>query len=51
MVPFSAGYAADAVTRTLTEAGTGYGGSPSTTTITCGPFTAEYPPEERIGGR
>lgn len=51
LLPFTAAYAAGPVTRTFTEATAGYGQSASTTTVTCGPFTAEFPPEERIGGR
>ena len=51
-VPFSVRYAADAVTQAYTVAGAGpYNNADLATQIELGPFTAEYPPEERLGGR
>ncbi len=51
-VPFSTRYAADAVTQSHTVAGASpYNSADLNTRIELGPFTAEYPPEERLGGR
>ena len=51
-VPFSVRYAADAVTQSHTVAGASpYNNADLATRIELGPFTAEYPPEERLGGR
>ena len=51
-VPFSVRYAADAVTQSHTVAGASpYNTADLATRIELGPFTAEYPPGERLGGR
>ena len=51
-VPFSAGYTANAVTQSHTVAGASpYNNADLATRIELGPFTAEYPPQERLGGR
>lgn len=51
-VGFSPAYAAGVVTQayTATRSST-YNSADQATRIACGPFTAEYPPEERLGGR
>ncbi len=50
-VPFSGAWRADTITTTFSEAAGGYGGAPSATTFACGPFSSEFPPDERVGGR
>ena len=49
---FSAAYGAAVVAQTHVNAGSSpYNDADAVTTITCGPFGAEYPPELQVGGR
>ena len=51
-VPFSAAYAADATIQSHTVArASPYNSADLATRIELGPFTAEYPPQEWLGGR
>lgn len=52
VVPFSTAYGADTVSQSYTVPRAGpYNEAAVTTAIACGPFTAEFPPEDRKGGR
>jgi hypothetical protein len=52
VVPFSTAYGADRVTQNYTVPRAGpYNEAAVTTALTCGPFTAEFPPEDGKGGR
>jgi hypothetical protein len=49
---FSPAYGAAVVAQTHAQAGASpYNDADAVTTITCGPFASEYPPELRVGGR
>lgn len=49
---FSPAYGAAVVAQTHAQAGASpYNNADAVTTITCGPFGSEYPPELRVGGR
>jgi hypothetical protein len=50
-VQFANAYTSPAVNQALSSPGAGYNGADVTTTITMGPFTAEFPPDEYFGGR
>ncbi len=50
-VQFAEAYTSPAVNQALSITGAGYNGADVTTTITIGPFTADFPPDKEVGGR